>query len=603
LQIVIPMSGFGERFRRAGYDLPKPLIPVEGKPIIAHVVDLFPGETDFIFVCNREHLANPDYRMSEILRSLAPKGRIVGIDPHRLGPVHAVLQAREHIRPDEPVVVNYCDFTCYWDYADFQAFVRETDCDGAIPAYRGFHPHSLGSTFYAYIRQEGLWGQDIQEKQPFTDQPSSEFASSGTYYFRSGELCVAAQEDQMRRELTVGGEYYVSLAYKPLMEAGWRIAVYELQHFMQWGTPEDLAQYQGWSKVFRRLATDEGRRARQGGAVLLPMAGYGKRFADAGYATPKPLIPVSGRPMVIQAVRDLPDAPVQSFVLRKDLPGAGEIARKLRSTFAGARLVELDAPTEGQAVTAMIGARSLDAAAPLTIGACDNGVLYDEARFNAQMADGGADVLVWVVRGHADGLKRPEMFGWVDADATGRVKGVSVKKALNDPATDPLITGTFTFRRAGDFIAAAERLIARDARVNGEFYIDTLIEDALALGLDVRLFEVDAYMGWGTPNDLMTFEYWQSCFHKWPGHPYRLEKDRRVPPASVPELAARYAARPATRPEGVAAPRPQALHHRFPVIGEALRFLPVGGLAVLIDFVVYAALRRRPEHRRRRRRR
>src|ERR1700704_6380930 len=50
MQIVIPMSGFGERFRRAGYDIPKPLIEVEGKPIVAHVVDMFPGETDFIFI-------------------------------------------------------------------------------------------------------------------------------------------------------------------------------------------------------------------------------------------------------------------------------------------------------------------------------------------------------------------------------------------------------------------------------------------------------------------------------------------------------------------------------------------------------------------------
>ena len=48
MQIVIPMSGFGERFRKAGYTLPKPLIVIDGKPIIAHVIDMFPGETDFL---------------------------------------------------------------------------------------------------------------------------------------------------------------------------------------------------------------------------------------------------------------------------------------------------------------------------------------------------------------------------------------------------------------------------------------------------------------------------------------------------------------------------------------------------------------------------
>jgi len=590
MQIIVPMSGFGERFRRAGYDKPKPLIEVEGKPIIAHVVDMFPGEHDFVFICNRDHLANPEFRMAEILRGLAPKGRIVPIDPHRLGPVHAVLQARPYVALNEPVVVNYCDFTCYWDYEDFKRFVAETDCDGCVPAYKGFHPHSQGSTFYAYMRHNDLWMTDIQEKQPFTDSPLDEYASSGSYYFKSGALCLETLDAQMAQGLSVNDEYYVSLAYKVLAQAGRKVAIYELQHFMQWGTPEDMAQYVGWSKAFRRLAADDGRRARQGGAILLPMAGFGKRFADAGYALPKPLIPVSGRPMVVQAVRDLPDAPVQKFVLRKDLPGAAEIGRKLRATFAGARVLELDHPTDGQAVTSLLGAENLDMAAPLTIGACDNGVLYDVGGFMQAMEPGGADVLVWVVRGHADGVRRPEMFGWVEADGEGRVTGVSVKKPLKDPAVDPLIIGAFTFRRAGDFVTAAKRLIKRDCRVNGELYVDSLIEDCVELGWNVQVFEVDAYIGWGTPADLMTFEYWQSCFHKWSSHPYRLQKDKRVPSAAVAGLEARYAAKPAPRPAGVRAERRQPVLTRYPVIGEAMRFLPVGGLAVAIDFAVYAAL-------------
>lgn len=591
MQIVIPMSGFGERFRRAGYEVPKPLIPVDGKPIIAHVVDMFPGEHDFVFICNRDHLAEPSYRMAEILRSIAPNGRIVPIAPHKLGPVNAVLMAREFIYPDQPVIVNYCDFTCYWDYADFKRFLVETDSDGCVPAYRGFHPHSLGSTFYAYTRQEGLWLSDIQEKQPFTDAPQDEYASSGTYYFRSGQLALETFDRQVAQDLSVNGEFYASLAYKILAQDERKVSIYELQHFMQWGTPEDLKQYLGWSAVFRRLAMDDGRRARQAGSILLPMAGLGKRFTDAGYEVPKPLVPVSGRPMVIQAVRDLPDAPVQKFVLRRDLPGADTIAKKLRSTFAGAQFLTLEALTNGQAVTCQLGLEGLDLAAPLTIGACDNGVLYDVEAFSSAMEDGGVDVLVWIVRGHADGERRPTMFGWVDADDAGRVQGVRVKETPLDPARDPLIIGAFTFRRASDFQSAAAALVARDGRVNGEFYVDSLIDDCVAAGLDVRLFEVDAYIGWGTPVDLQTFEYWQSCFHKWTGHPYRLQLDKRVPDSAIRSLEQRYEAKPAPRPAGVApCAEPSSTSTFHPIFGEFLRFLPVGGLAVAIDFVVYSLL-------------
>ncbi|HEF4780139.1 TPA: hypothetical protein SAP43_005212 [Burkholderia multivorans] len=99
MQIVIPMSGFGERFRRAGYRVPKPLIEVEGKPIIAHVIDLFPGERDFIFICNQDHLDHPEYRMESILQTYCPTGRAIGIAPHKLGPIHAVRQVEHLIGP------------------------------------------------------------------------------------------------------------------------------------------------------------------------------------------------------------------------------------------------------------------------------------------------------------------------------------------------------------------------------------------------------------------------------------------------------------------------------------------------------------------------
>jgi|GEM_PF-312065 len=599
MQIVIPMSGFGERFRRAGYSLPKPLIRVDHKPIIAHVIDLFPGETDFLFVCNREHLNDTALGLSETLRRYCPHGRIVGIPPHKKGPVWAVLQAREHINREQPTIVNYCDFSCFWDWSDFKSFVQETGCAGAVPAYRGFHPHSLGSTYYAYIRERGGWLTDIREKEPFSAEPMSEFASSGSYYFDTGERCLNLFDEVVQRDLNVGGEYYVSLAYKVLAERSAPIAVYELQHFMQWGTPADLAAYIGWSNAFRRLAVDDDRRARQAGSVLVPMAGHGRRFSDAGYALPKPLISVSGRPMVIQATRDLPDTPVTRFVLREDVPHLGDILLKLRTSFVGASSIVLDHPTLGQAITCEMGLGDLDLEAPLTIGACDNSMLYDPEAFERQMAVGGPDVLVWVVRGHSDGRLRPEMFGWVDADEGGRITGVRVKATPGDPATDPLIVGAFTFRRARDFQVACQRLVERDGRVNGEFYVDSLIEDAIGMGLDCRIFEIDHYLGWGTPNDLKTFEYWQSCFHKWSSHPYTLQRDRRVPAASIASLAEAYAAKRPSRPlfsdlsPGVPS-KPRVVDQReIPVpqvVAEGIRFVPVGVAAVLADLAIYLAL-------------
>lgn len=556
MQVVIPMSGFGERFRAAGYTVPKPLIPVDGKPIIAHVVDLFPGETDFTFICNQDHLADPALGMEAILRGLCPGARIVPIAPHRLGPVHAALQAAPFLDPARPVLVNYCDFACYWDWDDFRRFVAETGCAGAIPAYRGFHPHSLGSTFYAYLWEKDGWVSGIQEKQPWTGTPMNEYASSGAYYFATAALMQDAFEAALAENWTTGGEYYASMAYNHLFARGLPVAVYPLQHFMQWGTPADLREYLRWSAAFRRLAEPAQPPPEHPGMVLVPMAGLGRRFSDRGYILPKPLVPVSGRPMVVQAANDLPRARRRRFVLRQDLPHLAEVSDALLREVPGGETATLDALTDGQARTCVEGLAdaAIDPDTPLTIGACDNGMLYDSARLAALLDDANCDVLVWAVRGHPEAVRHPRMFGWLQADAEGRITGVSVKVPLDDPARDPIVTGAFTFRRTRDFLAACDRMFARGARVNGEFYVDTAIEDALALGLRCRLFEVDHYLGWGTPDDLAIFEYWQSCFHKWPSHPYRLERDGRVPADAVPALDARYAAIRPQRPAPEAAP-------------------------------------------------
>ena len=544
MQIVIPMSGFGERFRREGYKAPKPLIEIDGKPIIAHVIDMFPGEADFVFICNQEHLDEPAYRMEGVLRECCPSGRIVGIPPHKLGPINAVRQVEHLLDQTRPVVVNYCDFTCHWDWPHFKQFVKETACAGAIPAYKGFHPHTLGSTNYAYMRELSGWVQDIQEKQPYTNNRMEEYASSGTYYFASAQIMSEAFRVALDQDLNVNGEYYVSLAYKPLLANGQSVAVYPLQHFMQWGTPEDVAEYNTWSKAFRWLVAPVKGESKARGSLIVPMAGLGQRFANEGYELTKPLIPVSGMPMVAQATRDLPPAEQHVFVVRSDMQGYEDVSTELKRIYPLSIIKTIDCVTEGQACTALIGLDALEnelgnVPGPITIGACDNGALYDAVAFDRLVDKPDVDVIVWGVRGYPNAVRHPKMFGWIDAK-DGQISSISVKTPLDNPVSDPIVLGTFTFRRAEDFRRAVEHLIARDGRINGEFYIDSCINDAIELGLRCHLFEVDSYLCWGTPNDLRTFEYWQSCFHKWSSHPYRLELDRRVPEDQLKHLEARY---------------------------------------------------------------
>lgn len=248
MQVIIPMSGMGQRFVNAGYTDPKPLIVIDGKPIIEHVVEMFTGETKFIFICNSKHLKETNMR-SELER-IAPNGHIVEIAPHKLGPVYAVKQIEDLIEDQEEVIVNYCDFAVSWDYHDFLKNTRDRKADGAVPAYKGFHPHMLGTTNYAFMRSKEQWMLEIKEKEPFTDNRMQEFASTGTYYFRKGEFVKKYFSELIERNVNLNGEFYVSLIYNLLVEDGLSVSIYDIQHMLQWGTPGDVEEYNNWSKYF-----------------------------------------------------------------------------------------------------------------------------------------------------------------------------------------------------------------------------------------------------------------------------------------------------------------------------------------------------------------
>tara|TARA_B100000886_G_scaffold307078_1_gene239891 strand:+ start:44344 stop:46008 length:1665 start_codon:yes stop_codon:yes gene_type:complete len=545
MKIIIPMSGFGERFRKAGYKVPKPLIEIEGIHMIGHVINLFPSDSDFIFICNKDHLNNKSYKMKKIIKKYCLNPKIIGIKPHKLGPVHAVLQIEDQIKLKEEVIINYCDFSCNWDWNYFKKFLIKTKCDGAIPAYKGFHPHSLGNTNYAYMKEANGWMIDIQEKKPFTENRMNEYASSGTYYFASGKLLLISLKAIVEQNFSINGEFYVSLAYKELIKRNKKIAVYPLQHFFQWGTPEDLDEYNHWSRIFKLITEKKYKNLSitNKGSLILPMAGLGKRFSDEGYKETKPLINVSGKPMIMKALDDLPSSSQKVFIMRKDMEGYQKISKIIKDIYPESNIKYISKVTSGQASTAFLGIDLIDFKkdySPITIGACDNGALYDEHKFREFIKSKKPEIIVWGAKNHINAKRNPNMFGWIKADENGLIENISVKKAIENNLEYPIVIGTFTFLKEKFFRESIESLFKRKGLINGEFYIDSAINDAINLGFKCYFYEVDAFISWGTPNELKTFEYMQSALHNCEFHKYELNNDPNIPMDNLDYLKKKY---------------------------------------------------------------
>lgn len=248
--------------------------------------------------------------------------------------------------------------------------------------------------------------------------------------------------------------------------------------------------------------------------IVIPMAGTGRRFADAGYTLPKPLIAVSGLPMVVRAVRDLPTASRLVFICHPTHMAEHEIDKVLANYFPNSQIVVAPGLTAGQACSVRLAAEFLDAEEPVLVAACDNTHLYDSRRFARLADDPQVDCLIWTYRRDPRVLLRPQSFGWVRVEESGAVVEVSVKRPLSTTSLidDRVVSGCFWFRSARLMLAGIDSLLLANARVNNEFYLDSVPNILLAEGRRVLPFDVDKYIGWGTPEDFEDYCRWQRYF-------------------------------------------------------------------------------------------
>ena len=509
------MSGMSNRFTDAGYTIPKYLIEVDGKRVIQHIVDLYPKNCEFIFIINDKHKKDTD--IVNILDKLVDKKEIVTISRHKKGPVFTVSEFQHLIDDDEQVIINYCDFSMYWDYRHFKKFVDETGCDGCVVCYTGFHPHMLGSDNYAFCSCELNDKNkivEIREKQPFTDDKMSEFASTGTYYFKKGSYVKKYFKQLIDEDFNINGEYYVSLVYNLLIRDGLDNRVYEIPYMLQWGTPFDLDVYISWSNYYRKALEGQKEIKLENCILALPMAGAGSRFSKEGYDQPKPFIQVNGKNMVEQAVRCLPKTDDIIYACLKGHQSPGQ------------NTVWIDEVLDGQACTTERIFNVCDSNSSILISACDNGVFYDADKFLDLVNDQTNDIIVWTYRNNYTSHLQPEAYSWVKCDDDGNVSRVDVKKFTGiDTVKEFAIVGTMFFRNKEIFTNSIQKLYEKNSRVNGEFYIDSMLNVAIELGYKVKNFEVDNYICWGTPNDLKTYEYWQRFFDKIDWHSYKYNED------------------------------------------------------------------------------
>jgi len=231
LNVLIPMAGAGSRFQQAGYTFPKPLIDVNGKPMIQVVVENLNIDANFIFVVQKSH--REKYNLDTLLNLITPNCKIVEVDGLTEGAACTALLAKDYIDNNNPLFFANSDQFVEWDSNEFMYKMNETDVDGGIVSFRATHP----KWSFAKVDERGMV-TEVAEKNPISD-----IATVGYYYWKHGSDFVKYAEEMIDRDIRVNNEFYVCPVFNQAIQDGKSIRTFDIPKMWGLGTPEDLKYY------------------------------------------------------------------------------------------------------------------------------------------------------------------------------------------------------------------------------------------------------------------------------------------------------------------------------------------------------------------------
>ena len=229
--------------------------------------------------------------------------------------------------------------------------------------------------------------------------------------------------------------------------------------------------------------------------VLIPMAGAGKRFFDAGYVFPKPLIEVDNKPMIQWVIESLNLQANYIFIIQKEHQEKYNIKSVLKILQPECKIIELDHLTEGAACTTLLAKKYINNSDPLIIANSDQYINWNSSKalydFNSKNLDGAILTFEAI---------HPK-WSYAKCNGEGYVTEVAEKKVISKNAT----VGVYYWKHGSDYVESAEKMIKKNIRVNNEFYVCPVYNEFLAKNKKVKIHNVDKMWGLGTPEDLDNF--------------------------------------------------------------------------------------------------
>ena len=229
--------------------------------------------------------------------------------------------------------------------------------------------------------------------------------------------------------------------------------------------------------------------------VLIPMAGAGSRFQQMGYTFPKPLIEVCGKPMIQAVVDNLNIEATHIFIVQQQHYEKYNLKYLLNMISPNCKIVQVDGITEGAACTTLLAKEMINNDEVLLLANSDQYVEWDSNEFMYSMIADNIDAGILTFE-----ATHPK-WSFAKLDENGYVCEVAEKKPISNIAT----AGIYYWAKGSDYVKYAEQMIEKNIRVNNEFYVCPVFNEAIQDKLKIKTFHINNMWGLGTPEDLNTF--------------------------------------------------------------------------------------------------
>tara|TARA_Y100000294_G_scaffold86755_1_gene81162 strand:- start:1784 stop:2530 length:747 start_codon:yes stop_codon:yes gene_type:complete len=233
---------------------------------------------------------------------------------------------------------------------------------------------------------------------------------------------------------------------------------------------------------------------------IMPMAGEGKRFKEAGYKTPKPLININGEHMFIKSAKCMPETDLWIFIVREEFLNNKLFKEQIKKNFKNYEIISVKKTTEGQASTCYLAKKYLKQNDQIFISSCDNYFEFDYKDFIDK--SNKHDLLVFTTNSKKINIENPNLFGWVKINENKKIE-ISCKKQISpNPVNDRIIVGSFFFKNLFFFDKSIQSLFEKNKKINNEYYLDMAISEAISLNLNVGEIIIKNYVSWGSSKEL-----------------------------------------------------------------------------------------------------